>query len=239
MSHRRGNASMVTLQSRAPLSYAAISDVSDVPGFAVRETTPAGPPRLMAILLYGAGRRFLRLWTNTTWRPRSMPGERIFSNGLGARSRRVTGTETMRLLAAGLAILVASPAFGQVVLDAKPTVKVESDEGGTSRFVLSEPDRTKYRITIIRRGGRYFWTSREDRELVHSASGAFPTSSSPVGAVTSKCSTRTYCRNPCGTPGRGFATWSTSRCGWARSLTGAQPRSFVSMRMGPLTSGRS
>jgi len=80
----------------------------------------------------------------------------------------------MRLLAAGLAILlVASPVFAQIVLDAKPTVKVESGEGATSRFVLSESDRTKAHVTIIRRGGRYFWTSREDRELLHHTSGAF------------------------------------------------------------------
>jgi len=70
-------------------------------------------------------------------------------------------------------LLVASPAFAQVVLDAEPTVKVESGERATSRLLLSEPDRTKYRVTITRRDGRYFWTSREGRELVHHASGAF------------------------------------------------------------------
>jgi len=70
-------------------------------------------------------------------------------------------------------LLVAAPAFAQVVLDAKPTVKVESGEGATSRLLLSEPDRTKHRVTITRRDGRYFWTSREDRELLHHGSGAF------------------------------------------------------------------
>ncbi|OGP28836.1 MAG: hypothetical protein A2038_04205 [Deltaproteobacteria bacterium GWA2_57_13] len=80
----------------------------------------------------------------------------------------------MRLVAAGLAILLVAPlAFAQVVLDAKPTIKVESGEGATSRLLLSEPDRTKYRVTIIRRGDRYFWKSREDLELVHHISGAF------------------------------------------------------------------
>jgi hypothetical protein len=80
----------------------------------------------------------------------------------------------MNLTAAVLAmLLVAAPAFAQVVLDAKPTVKVESSEGATSRLLLSDPDRTKYRVTITRRDGRYFWTSREDRELVYHASGAF------------------------------------------------------------------
>lgn len=80
----------------------------------------------------------------------------------------------MSLLAAGLAILlVASPVCAQVVLDAKPTVKVESGDGATARHLLSESDRTKYRVTISRRGGRYSWTSREDRELLHHLSGAF------------------------------------------------------------------
>ena len=80
----------------------------------------------------------------------------------------------MRLLAAGLTILfVTSPAAAQVVLEAKPTVKVESGEGATSRVLLSEPDRTKYSVTIIRRSGRYVWASRDDRELVHHVSGAF------------------------------------------------------------------
>jgi len=70
-------------------------------------------------------------------------------------------------------LLGASPVIAQVVLDATPTVKVESGEGATSRVLLSGPDRTKNRVTITRRGDRYFWTSREDRELVHHASGAF------------------------------------------------------------------
>lgn len=93
---------------------------------------------------------------------------------LSAAERRRWRDIAMSLLPAGFAILlVASPVFAQVVLDAKPIVKVESGEGATLRQLLSEPDRTKYRVTIIRRGGRYFWTSREDRELLHHLSGAF------------------------------------------------------------------
>ena len=46
MSHRRGNAGMVTLQSHAPVSYAAVRNVANVPACAVRETTPTGPPKL-------------------------------------------------------------------------------------------------------------------------------------------------------------------------------------------------
>lgn len=80
----------------------------------------------------------------------------------------------MRLFRTILAtFLIAVPASAEVVLDAEPTVKVESSEGHTSRLVLPTPDRTKYRVTVTRREGRYFWTSREDRELVYHASGAF------------------------------------------------------------------
>ena len=78
----------------------------------------------------------------------------------------------MKALVFGV-LLIASRAFAEPVFDATPTVKVESGEGGTSRLLLSEPDRTKYRVTITRRGSRYFWTSREDRELAHHVSGAF------------------------------------------------------------------
>jgi hypothetical protein len=93
----------------------------------------------------------------------------------------------MILLAAGLAILLAAPpALAQVVLDAKPTVKVQSGVLGlgdveTSRRLLSEPDRTKWRVTIISRGGRYFWASREDRELFYRPSGAFHLFIDPLG----------------------------------------------------------
>jgi len=80
----------------------------------------------------------------------------------------------MKLLAAGLAILfVTYPVSAQVVLEASPTVRVDSGEGATSRILLSEPDRTKYRVKIIKRGDQYVWASRDDRELVYRLSGAF------------------------------------------------------------------
>lgn len=99
----------------------------------------------------------------------------------------------MRLLIAGLTILlVASPAVAQVVFDAKPTVKVESNQGATSRVLLSEPDRTQYRVAIIRRGGRYFWSSREDRELLHHVSGAFHYFNDPGGGGSSLDGVETF-----------------------------------------------
>lgn len=69
--------------------------------------------------------------------------------------------------------LVALTAEAQTVLDAGPAVKVESGEGATTRSVLRESERTKYRVIVTKRGGQYFWTSREERELVYQQSGAF------------------------------------------------------------------
>lgn len=80
----------------------------------------------------------------------------------------------MRTVIAVLPILLVTlPAFAQVILEAKPTVKVESNEAATSRFLLTEPERTQNRVTIIKRGDRYYWKTRENRELVHRVSGAF------------------------------------------------------------------
>ncbi len=45
VSHRRGNAGMLTLQLPSPVRCAAVMDVADVPAFAVRETNQAGPPQ--------------------------------------------------------------------------------------------------------------------------------------------------------------------------------------------------
>jgi hypothetical protein len=71
-------------------------------------------------------------------------------------------------------LLLASPGLTQiVVLDAKPTVKVESSKDSTERYQLSNTDQEKYRVRIIKDGERYLWASRENRELVHQLSGAF------------------------------------------------------------------
>jgi hypothetical protein len=70
-------------------------------------------------------------------------------------------------------LLGASPVMAQVVLDATPTVRVISREGATSMDSVPGSEGAKFRVTIIRRGDRYFWTSREDRELLHQTSGMF------------------------------------------------------------------
>ena len=80
----------------------------------------------------------------------------------------------MRTLAwIALVVLVTSPAEGQTVLSATPTSRVSSGDESTERFVLSELEQEEYRVVITARDGRYFWISREGRELSHSASGVF------------------------------------------------------------------
>lgn len=80
----------------------------------------------------------------------------------------------------GLAPL-AFPASAQVVFDASPTVKVESGQRKTTRFTLSKKEQVEYRVTITRREGRYYWASRENKELVRVVSGAFQYFISPEG----------------------------------------------------------
>jgi len=82
--------------------------------------------------------------------------------------------EIKRLVSFIALLLFASPGLTQtVVLDAKPTVKVESNKDTTKRDLLSKTDQEKYRVRIIKDGTRYLWASRENRELVHQLSGAF------------------------------------------------------------------
>jgi hypothetical protein len=65
-------------------------------------------------------------------------------------------------------VLLVSPALSQpVVLDAKPTTKVESHASSTTRSVLSKADQDEYRVRIAKKGNQYIWVSRENRELVH------------------------------------------------------------------------
>jgi hypothetical protein len=70
-------------------------------------------------------------------------------------------------------LFLTSPLLSQpLVLDAKPTAKVESDANSTTRSVLSEADQDKYRVRIAKQGSQYVWASRENRELLHQSSGA-------------------------------------------------------------------
>jgi hypothetical protein len=73
-----------------------------------------------------------------------------------------------------LSLLMAQPsADTSVVVQGTPTTKVESAEDATTRSALSDADRKKLELRIVRKGTRYYWASRENRELQRRAVGAF------------------------------------------------------------------
>ena len=79
-------------------------------------------------------------------------------------------------------LCAASDAREHVVLNALPTVRVDSGEGGTKRSVLAKSERTKSAVTIVRRGDQFFWASRENVELLHDGSGAVHYFVAPQGS---------------------------------------------------------
>jgi hypothetical protein len=83
----------------------------------------------------------------------------------------------------GLACIGFAPAAAaQLVFDASPTVRVQSGESETKRYVLSKKERMDFRVTIIRREGKFYWATRENLELLHSGSGAGHFFIAPKGA---------------------------------------------------------
>lgn len=80
------------------------------------------------------------------------------------------------LLLVPLALGTDRPPVAQeetVVLEARPTHVVESWPVGTEHRTLTAEQREKNRVRIVKRGNRYFWTTRENRALVHVESGAY------------------------------------------------------------------
>ena len=81
-----------------------------------------------------------------------------------------------------LVFVLASPGLAQTVLSARPTVKVVSEAASTERFQLSDAEQEAVRVVITIRDGRYYWISREGRELIHHRSGAFHYFIDPTGS---------------------------------------------------------
>ncbi|HET9328452.1 MAG TPA: hypothetical protein VFQ05_16920 [Candidatus Eisenbacteria bacterium] len=70
------------------------------------------------------------------------------------------------LISCGLLLLLATHANGQMLLEARPTVRINASEEGATRETLSKLDQEKSKITSAWRDGKYLWTSREGVELV-------------------------------------------------------------------------
>jgi hypothetical protein len=81
------------------------------------------------------------------------------------------------LLLLFISVLFSSPAFGQVVtvFKGQPTVKIS--EGGVSRLPqqLSYDQAINLECVISAIDGRYYWASRENKELIRTEGGAFVT----------------------------------------------------------------
>ncbi len=82
-----------------------------------------------------------------------------------------------RLLLILIVLFLASPLYAQeeIVFAGIPVVKIS--EGGNSRTpeTLSKSKAIEYKCTITKMGGKYYWTTRENVELVPISSGAFIT----------------------------------------------------------------
>lgn len=81
------------------------------------------------------------------------------------------------LLPLVISILLSASAFGQAatVFKGRPTAKIS--EGGVSRIPeqLSRDQAVNLECAISEIGGRYYWASRENTELIRTESGAFIT----------------------------------------------------------------
>src|SRR3990172_11722945 len=60
-----------------------------------------------------------------------------------------------------------------VVVNGLPMKKVMSDIEGTESVTVSEKERLSYRLLITKKGKKYIWTSRENKDLIFSKNGAF------------------------------------------------------------------
>ena len=61
----------------------------------------------------------------------------------------------------------------QFVINALPTSVVSSNSQSTKREALNASKQSKYRLLITKNNGRYYWASRENKELSYTISGEY------------------------------------------------------------------
>jgi hypothetical protein len=66
-----------------------------------------------------------------------------------------------------------TPADAKVVLSGRPTNTSEGTHDATTHVQVPAGDRDKLKVTIVKRGDKYFWSSRDNREVERRVSGAF------------------------------------------------------------------
>ena len=77
------------------------------------------------------------------------------------------------LLVLGSIQLVLSQTPSIVVVNGIPIKKDMSDVEGTQQVDLTKDEGLAYRLVITKKGSEYYWTTRENRELIFSKSGDF------------------------------------------------------------------
>ena len=75
------------------------------------------------------------------------------------------------------------PTREQLVYTGTPIVKQSGEPGDFTEAKVSAVDGAKYRLRIVRRGDRYYWASREDRELTLAVEGRYVVFSCSAGMI--------------------------------------------------------
>jgi hypothetical protein len=148
--------------------------------------------------------------------------------------RSVNIRATLLLLCAS--VLWPGSVYSETVLDAKPTARVVAGDRTTKHSQLSEDEQTEYRILIVRTGGRYFWVTRQNRELDHRVSGAFHYFIDPLGGGYIKVLDTRALPESLRDPGPRFhymehlVTWLNTITYWGASETFVVPDDSHQMR---------
>ena len=69
-----------------------------------------------------------------------------------------------------------------VVISGIPTIKATTDVNGTNHNQVPDGEQWSYRLEIVHKGNKYYWASRENRELLFNQSGVFYNFIEPNGA---------------------------------------------------------
>lgn len=86
------------------------------------------------------------------------------------------------LLMAAIALPVAAPAQDYtVVFEGRPLRKLEASFEGALPSTLNSDDAFKYSVRIVQRQNKYYWASRDMRELARHEAGAYITFSAIDG----------------------------------------------------------
>ena len=68
------------------------------------------------------------------------------------------------------------------VFSGRPLIRIDSDANETKRIELSDAAGQKYECRVVRKGRKYVWASRGDRELIRANAGDWTYYVSPEGS---------------------------------------------------------